>query len=87
MCCLSLSICNLFGGKTYGNVIMLAPRRVVVAVVVVLYLMLTDPLRIRRGLKIDGTKPNQTGNAFGDKQRKQTEENGQESNQQRTSSR
>ena len=40
-----------------------------------------------RGHKIDGTKPNQTGNTFGDKQGKQTEENGQESRQQRTSSR
>ena len=39
------------------------------------------------GHKIDGTKPNQTGNSFGDKQGKQTEENGQESSQQRTSSR
>ena len=40
-----------------------------------------------RGHKIDGTKPNQTGkNTFGDnKQGKQTEENGQESSQQRTS--
>ena len=40
-----------------------------------------------RGHKIDGTKPNQTGNAFGDKQGKQREENGQESSQQKTSSR
>ena len=32
-----------------------------------------------RGRKIDGTKPNQTGDTFGDKQGKQTEENGQES--------
>ena len=40
-----------------------------------------------RGHKIDGTKPNQTGNTFGDKQGKQTEENVQESSQQRTSSR
>ena len=39
-----------------------------------------------RGHKIDGTIPNQAAN-FGDKQGKQTEENGQESNQQRTSSR
>ena len=34
-----------------------------------------------------GTKPNQTGNTFGDKQETQPEENGQESSQQRTSSR
>ena len=40
-----------------------------------------------RGHKIDGTKPNQIGDTFGDKQGKQTEENGQESSQQRTSSR
>ena len=40
-----------------------------------------------RGHKIDGTKPNQTGDAFGLKQGKQTEENGQESSQQRTLSR
>ena len=40
-----------------------------------------------RGHKIDGTKPNQTGNTFGNKQGKQTEENGQVSSQQRTSSR
>ena len=40
-----------------------------------------------RGHKIDGTKGNQTGKTFGDKQGKQTEENGQESSQQRTSSR
>ena len=40
-----------------------------------------------RGHKIDATKPNQTGNTFGDKQGKQREENGQESSQQRTSSR
>ena len=40
-----------------------------------------------RGHKIDGTKPNQTGNTFGGKQGKQTEESGQESSQQRTSSR
>ena len=40
-----------------------------------------------RGHKIDGTKPNQTGNTFEDKQGKQTEENRQESSQQRTSSR
>ena len=39
-----------------------------------------------RGYKIDGTKPNQTGNTFGDKQGKYTEENGQESSQQRASS-
>ena len=39
------------------------------------------------GHKIDATKPNQTGNMFGDKQGKQREENGQESSQQRTSSR
>ena len=38
-----------------------------------------------RGHKIDATKPNQTGNTFGYKQGKQTEENGQESSQQRTS--
>ena len=40
-----------------------------------------------RGHKIDGTKPNQTGNSLGDKQGKQTEERGQESRQQRKSSR
>ena len=39
-----------------------------------------------RGHKIDGTKPNQTGNTFADKQGKQTEQNGQKSSQQRTSS-
>ena len=31
---------------------------------------------------MDGTKPNHTGNTFGHKQGKQTEENGQESSQQ-----
>ena len=42
--------------------------------------------------KIDGTKPNQNGNNFGEKKRerekqgKQTEDNGQESSHQRTSS-
>ena len=40
-----------------------------------------------RGHKIDGTKRNLTGKTFGDKQGKQTEENGLESSQQRTSSR
>ena len=40
-----------------------------------------------RGHKIDGTKPNQTGNTFGNKQGKQAEENGQVSSQRRTSSR
>ena len=40
-----------------------------------------------RGHKIDGTNPNQIGDTFGDEQGKQTEENGQESSQQRTSSR
>ena len=40
-----------------------------------------------RGHKINGTKPNQTGNTFGQKkQENQTEENGQEGSQQRTSS-
>ena len=56
-------------------------------VVVVVYRTLTDPLRIQPCHKIDGTDPNQTGNTFGDEQGKQTEENGQESSQQRTSSR
>ena len=47
-----------------------------------------QPIRYEssRGHKIDGTKtPNQTAN-FGDKQGKQTEENGQENSQQMTSS-
>ena len=50
---------------------------------------LTDRYESSRGHKIDGTKPNQTENNtfFGDKQGKQTDENGQESSQQRTSSR
>ena len=40
-----------------------------------------------RGHKIDGTKPNQTRNTFGEKKEgKQTEGNRQESSQQRTSS-
>ena len=44
-----------------------------------------------RGHKIDGTKPNQTGNTLGEKTKKQkkgkqSEENGQESSQQKTSS-
>ena len=37
--------------------------------------------------QIDETKRNQTGKTFGDKQGKKTEDNGQESSQQRTSSR
>ena len=39
-----------------------------------------------RGHEIDGINANQTGNTSGDKQEKLTEENGQESSQQRTSS-
>ena len=49
--------------------------------------MKTDQLyESSRGHKIDGTKPNQTGNTLGEKQGKQTEDNGQGSSQQRTSS-
>ena len=47
--------------------------------------LIVEPLS--RGHKIDGTKPNQTGTTFGDKQGKQTEENEQESSQRRKSSR
>ena len=49
-------------------------------------LMPVEFIESSRGHKIDGTKRNQTGETFGDKQGKQTEENGQESSQQRTSS-
>ena len=56
-------------------------------VVVVVYLTLTDPLRIQPWSQEDGSKPNRTGNMVGkEKQGKQTERNGQKNSQQRTSS-
>ena len=54
--------------------------------VVVVYPALTDRNESSRGHKLDGTKPNQTGNTLGEKKGKRTEENGHESSQQRTSS-
>ena len=62
-------------------------QRATPVVVVVVYRTLTDPLRIQPWSQDRRNQTNQTGNTFGDKQGKQTEENGQESSQQRTSSR
>ena len=61
-----------------------AGTRVVVVVVISHQLIRYES---SRGHKIDGTKPNHTGNTFRDKQGNQTEENGQEISKHRASSR